>query len=93
MVRNFLVIDDNSRGVRYLGYDLVLTPSEYRILSRIAEAEKVSAEVIAIDCGFAQKKGNNISVHICAINRKAETIGKRKLILFEDGCYRINEFM
>ncbi len=93
MVKGFLFVDDKTRSIRYLGYKLKLTPTEYRILRTIIMSEGVSAEDIAENCGLLEKKRNNISVHICSINRKAETIGKRRLILFEKQMYHINEFM
>ncbi|MBO5415658.1 MAG: hypothetical protein J6A83_03390 [Clostridia bacterium] len=89
----FLVIDESARDALYLGYQMKLTPAEYRILRELVSASCAGIDELVERCGFAEKKRNNISVHICAINRKAERIGKRKLILFENQKYHINEFM
>ncbi|MBQ7384504.1 MAG: hypothetical protein IJV72_06915 [Clostridia bacterium] len=93
MTTGFLVIDESARDALYLGYRMGLTPSEYRILREIVAAKSISLDELVQSSGFSDKRRNNVSVHICAINRKAERIGRRRLVLFEKQRYHINEFM
>ena len=88
-----LNIDEAGGDAYLLGYPMRLTPTELRILREIMCAESIDAEELAHLCGLAERTRGNLSVHICAINRKAEIIGKRKLILFHGHKYWLNEFM
>ena len=88
-----LNIDESEKEAYFLGYPMRLTPTEFKILYEIAQAESIDVDNLSIRCGLAELSRGNISVHICAINRKAEMIGKRKLILFKDSNYCLNEFM
>ncbi len=72
----------NSRAeVLYLGYPLDLTKKEYLILYTLLEnaPKHLSAkELIAItDTSMTEK---NVVYHVSSINRKAKSIGKRKII-------------
>lgn len=88
-----LNIDESSGDAYLLGYPMGLTPTEFRVLGEIARAESIDADTLAQMCGLAARSRGNISVHICSINRKAEIIGKRKLILCKSSRYSLNEFM
>ena len=81
--------------VRYLGYPLLLTPTEYRILRCIAESEErgIAAEALLMLLRGAKKSTATVAVHICTINRKAYEIGQRRLILSDAGKYYLNECM
>ena len=85
----FLVIDEE---IRLLGFPLKLTPSEKRLLLAIAEHGSLSIEELMplLNAGISR---GNVAVHINAINRKAECISKRKLILFRSNAYEINPLM
>ena len=88
-----LRIDENEGEAYLLGYPMGLTPTELRVLCALATDREIATDVLSERCGLAELSSGNLSVHICAINRKAETIGKRKLILHKGSNYYINEFM
>lgn len=89
-----LRIGDTRNDVNYLGYPLTLTPTEYRILRLLSEqTDGVPAEELLVGRNGKAGKAATIAVHICSINRKAAVIGERKIILFENGCYRLNPYM
>jgi DNA-binding response OmpR family regulator len=88
-----LFIGDNRNEVFYVGYKLKVTPSEYKILSAIAKNGRCTTTELAGELGFGKTKRGNVPVHICSINRKAETIGARKLILSSGSEYYFNENM
>ncbi len=80
--------------VYFLGYRLLLTKSEYKIICRIAEAEKpMCAEGLVTSLGRRKITAQNAAVHICNINKKANAIGGRNLINCDSGRYYFNEFM
>ena len=89
----YLSIGENKNEVYYLGYNLKLSPCEYRLIASIAERERISIDNLAADLGLSCDQKGNVPVHICSINRKAEIIGGRKLILCENSEYRFNEYM
>ena len=86
---SFLVIEDE---IRLLGFPLKLTPSERKLLVAIAEHGPLSIEELVPLLNVGVSRGN-VAVHINAINRKAERIGARKLIVFRENAYKINPFM
>ena len=90
---NHLFIGDNRNEVFYLGYRLKTTPSEYKLLAVIADKGRCSTGELASELGFDISKKGNVAVHICSINRKAEIIGDRKLILCQGSDYYFNENM
>lgn len=85
----FLVFDEE---IRLLGFPLKLTPSERRMLVSIAEHGKLSIEELMPLLNAGVSRGN-VAVHINSINRKAERISQRKLILFRANAYEINPLM
>ena len=74
-----LVIDEQGTDFRYLGYRMHLTPTELRILRALTEHAVCRAD--ALDAGDAA----SVSVHVCSINKKAQTIGGRRLICARRG--------
>lgn len=54
----------------YLGYPMHLTPTEFAILHALQEKG-------TYDAG---ENAASVSVHVCAINKKAQSIGGRRLI-------------
>ena len=89
----YLRIDEDEKRAYLLGYDMCLTPTEFNILCAVAFEGGLGIDVIIGKCGLSDNVRGNVSVHVCGINRKAEKIGKRKLILYKDSKYYINEFM
>lgn len=87
-----IIIDELTGTVNFLGYELSLTPTEYRILKAVIEKRHIGTDELCELCGISGRK-NNVAVHICKINEKTEDIGGRKLILYKDFGYYINEFM
>ena len=86
---SFLVIEDD---IRLLGFPLKLTPSERKLLVAIAERGPLSIEELVPLLNVGVSRGN-VAVHINAINRKAERISARKLIIFRANAYEINPLM
>ncbi len=74
-----LTIDEQGTDFRYLGYRMHLTPTELRILRALTEHAICRAD--ALDAGDAA----SVSVHVCSINKKAQTIGGRRLICARRG--------
>ena len=81
----YLSICEELREIRYLGYALKLTPNEYEVVRAViankdgADKKRIAEELPEELC-FSD---NCISVHICAINKKACLMGGRKLIKFD----------
>ena len=88
-----LVIKEESGRAYLLGYDLCLTPTEYKVLRAILEGGRVTLEALIELCDIKSCGRGNIPVHVCAINKKAQEISQRKLILYAEHNYYINEFM
>ncbi len=77
-------LQQDGKDFLYLGYPLHLTPTELRIVCALTEHR--SCDVPALDAGSAA----TVSVHVCAINKKAQTIGGRRLICkVKGGSYRL----
>ena len=78
--------------VFYLGYPLVLTPAEGRVLRALWDEPTenwIGADTLCARCAVAMR--GTLSTHIAAINRKAMPIGGRPLILCRRGSgYRRN---
>ena len=87
---NFLSINDSE--VYLIGYKLKLSPTEKTILESIAKNDGASIEELLPLLSDGVSRGN-IAVHINSINKKADGISARKLVLFEDGRYIINPYM
>lgn len=78
----YLEICVSDREVRYLGYVMPLTASEYAILLALVRSggyhdKKSVCELMEKDVNTAAK---SIAVHISSINRKAVDMGGRKII-------------
>ncbi len=81
-VTPYLAINLEERSVRYLGYILPLTATEFEILRVIALAEngidkQTVAELVA---KRVKMSARSLSVHICSVNKKARGIGGRNLV-------------
>ena len=90
----YLSADEESSEVYYLGYRLVLTKSEFNILRALLLCESGIEKKEFCDIAAARHGSERtMKTHICNINKKAAGIGGRKLILYDGGRYRLNEFM
>lgn len=74
-----LEIDEQGTDCCYLGYSMHLTPTELRIVRALCEHAVCRAD--ALDASDAA----SVSVHVCSINKKAQTIGGRRLICARRG--------
>lgn len=78
--------------IRLLGYRLKLSPTERKILTEIAKNEGMTIDDLLPFLSEGVSRGN-IAVHINSINRKAENISERKLVLFDGEKYILNPYM
>ena len=76
-----------------LGYYLDLTPREYGILNFIFDSHPTPCRREDIAAAVEGLSSDSVAVFVNLINKKSHAIGGRKLILCDDGRYRINEFM
>ena len=85
-------LDISREGIFLLGYKLILSPTEEKILCAVSQGCKSNTEEL---CNLLPKGvgAGNIAVHINSINAKARKISGRKLIIYENGQYNINPFM
>jgi DNA-binding response OmpR family regulator len=83
--QGLLKISTTETAAFLLGYPLRLTKSEYKILLLLASyPEKAfqSADIVRLAFPFSPDVSkNHLAVHVCNINKKAEKISGRKLIV------------
>jgi DNA-binding response OmpR family regulator len=86
-----LEFGETRKTVRYLGYPLPLTETEYVLLLRLRDADGwLTREELADCCRCGNAEA--VSVHLSALNRKAKAIGGRSLILSKRGMgYRLTD--
>ena len=89
MQRVFLNVNDN--GIFLLGFPLKLSPTEQKLLMAICERDATIEELSTLLCEGVSRQ--NVAVHINSINRKAELISGRKLVIFTNECYTLNPYM
>ena len=79
------------RKTRLIGYPLHLTPSEHRLLALLLKyPQKTFSAKEASSLAYITNEAS-VSVHVCAINKKAAMISQRPLILSKYGLgYYIN---
>jgi DNA-binding MarR family transcriptional regulator len=77
---------------RLIGYKLKLSPTERAILFEIANKNGASIDELMPLLSAGVSRGN-IAVHINSINKKAEAVSGRKLVLFENEKYVLNPYM
>ena len=87
--------DEQNKRVIYLGYDMKLSKTEYIIFNCIYQSGEdfISPEQIINEC-YTDKKPNvsDIAAHICHINKKADDIGYRPIIISKYGVgYKITD--
>ena len=87
---NYLNITKNEAYL--IGYKLKLTPTERSILFEIADKKGASIDELLSLLSEGVSRGN-IAVHINSINKKADSISGRRLVLFENNKYILNPYM
>ncbi len=82
----------DGNGALLLGYRVMLTKSEYALLSLLLDADgALHVSKISENVGICL---SSIAVHAANINKKVYPITKRRLIIGERGGeYRINEYI
>ena len=75
-----------------IGYKLKLSPTERAILFEIADKGNASIEELLPLLSDGVSRGN-IAVHINSINKKADAVSGRRLVLFENDKYILNPNM
>ena len=75
-----------------IGYKLKFSPTERSILFEIASKESATIDELLPLLSDGVSRGN-IAVHINAINKKANAISGRRLVLFDGERYIINPNM
>ena len=88
----FLVLYESQGADRLLGFPLHLTPTERKLLVAIAKNGTADIDHLCSLLPMGVSRGN-VAVHINSINRKAEQISSRKLIVFSNNAYAISEKM
>ena len=90
MIVNYLNITKNEAFL--IGYRLKLSPTERLILFEIADKNGASIDELLPLLSNGVSRGN-VAVHINSINKKADAVSGRKLVLFENDRYIINPYM
>ena len=86
----FLKVDNNETFL--LGYRLKLSATEQKLLYAIAQGGRSGVDDLLPLLTSGVCRGN-VAVHINSINKKAENISGRKLVIYEAYQYKINPFM
>ena len=81
-----------SDEVYLIGYRLKLSPTERAILYEIADKGSASIDELLPLLSSGVSRGN-IAVHINSINKKADSVSGRRLVLFENDKYILNPYM
>ena len=91
------VLKATPRGVVFLGYEFNVTPAERAILALLVSRadEDVSFDEIGEAClGDIHSKPTTVSKHISSINKKAQSIGGRNMIVSSTNRnYSINKYI
>lgn len=74
-----------------LGFPLKLSHTEQKLLMAICERDATIEELSTLLCEGVSRQ--NVAVHINSINRKAELISGRRLVIFTNECYTLNPYM
>ena len=74
-----------------LGFPLKLSPTELKLLTAICERDMTVEELSSLlNEGVSRQ---NVAVHINSVNRKAELISGRRLVIFSGERYTLNPYM
>ena len=86
----FLTVDQKEAFL--LGHRLKLSSTEQKLLYAIAQGGRSGVDDMLPLLSEGVGRGN-VAVHINSINKKAEKISGRKLIIYEASQYKLNPFM
>lgn len=89
---NVSFLSVTEKEAHLIGYKLKLSPTERLLLSKIAESKSASIDELLALLSSGISRGN-IAVHINSVNKKADAISGRRLILFENDRYILNPYM
>jgi hypothetical protein len=90
MIVNYL--DITKEECFLIGYKLKLSPTERAILFEIANKESATIDELLHLLSDGVSRGN-IAVHINSINKKANAVSGRRLVLFDGEHYILNPNM
>ena len=90
MIVNYL--DITKEECFLIGYKLKLSPTERSILFEIASKESATIDELLPLLSDGVSRGN-IAVHINSINKKANAVSGRRLVLFDGERYILNPNM
>lgn len=90
MIVNYL--DITKEECFLIGYKLKLSPTERAILFEIANKESATIDELLPLLSDGVSRGN-IAVHINSINKKANAVSGRRLVLFDGERYILNPNM
>ena len=90
MIVNYL--DITKEECFLIGYKLKLSPTERAILFEIANKESATIDELLPLLSNGVSRGN-IAVHINSINKKANAVSGRRLVLFDGERYILNPNM
>ena len=78
-----LEINHEFRKVKYLGYDLRLTPDEFTLITAISKGLGTAddKEILALISPDREIIRGNLAVHVHNINKKAMAVGGRRIIV------------
>jgi len=80
------------KNITLLGERMPLSKTDYAILRLTSKAYPNYLDVDSLRVLFPRITKNSLRVHISTINKAAERIIERRLIIFKNG-YKLNEFM
>ena len=81
------VATENKQEFLLLGYPLHLSPDEAELVHTLKKKRTLGVR------SFENLSPNALAVRVCSINKKAKRVGGRRLIIFEDGAYRLNPYL
>ncbi len=90
-IKSKLMIDQETKKVIYLGYELDLTPDEYLLVCTMLDGNGriEDSDFIQIISPSKTITLGNLAVHVCNINQKAMVVGGRKIIAKQNRHYVI----
>ncbi|MBQ3000014.1 MAG: hypothetical protein IJD64_06095 [Clostridia bacterium] len=82
-----LVATENKQEFLLLGYPLHLSPDEAELVHTLQGKRSLASKSIP------NTSANALAVRVCSINKKAIRVSGRRLIIFENGAYRLNPYL
>lgn len=82
-----LAATENKQEFLLLGYPLHLSPDEAELVHLLQRKRTLGVTRIP------NTSANSLAVRVYSINQKAKRVSDRRLIIFEDGAYRLNPYL